>query len=193
MGTVNVAVSWNIQQPLPEFKYLLLLPLGIHSKESTFLMPWSLYTLYVNSQQCLGSYTPQTQVRRNAPGLQWDRSRIGPQEWDEEDITNPAPSAAPSAGTHGEKWVIGAVLWWNLIGENTWGRRQMQALTKWPEAACTREQQDGSWCHMWPERDSKHLSLQLSRNQPSIKHCKVKTLKSFETGSPFFYKVLPFN
>lgn len=83
-GTFNVAISWNIQQPPPEFQYLLLFPIGIHIKGSIFLMPWS---LHASSQQCLGSYTAQTRARRrNTPGLQWGRSETGPQEWDGEGI-----------------------------------------------------------------------------------------------------------
>lgn len=120
MGTVNVAVSWNIQQPPPEFKYLVLLPVGIYSKESIFLMPWSPYTLYMSSQQCLGSYTAQTRARmRNAPGLQGGRSNTGLQEWDGEasgrSLTNQHPQQYPVLELMEKNELLEQFRWWSSI------------------------------------------------------------------------------
>lgn len=198
MGTVIVAVSWNIQQPLPEFKYLLLLPIRIHSKESISLMPWSLYTLHVSSQQCLGSYTAQTRARmRNAPGLQGGRSNTGPQEWDGEDIWEvlhqPASSATPSGRTHGGKWVTGAVQVMEFdLGKHL--RQKTNASSAEMGAACTLEQQDGSWWHVWQEREQASLTAALLQSAFHQALLDLNTKVTWKMVTKFFFcKVLPFN
>lgn len=155
-------------------KYILNALESLYSLCELTAVPGKLHSPNMSKKTCPRSAVGQEQDR--AQGVVWG-GHLGMMN-----LINPAPIAAPSAGTHGEKWVIGAVLVMEFEpGKHYWGRRQMQAPTKWPEAGiCDR-------------RECKHLLLQASHTQPSIKHCKIKTLKSFERWSPFFYNVLLFN
>lgn len=167
MRTVNVAVIWNIQQPLTEFENLPLLLTGIHSKENKFLMPWSLYTLYVSSQQCLWSYTAQTRARRNAPSLQWGRSGTEPQEWDGEGIWEATPTRHPQQHP-------GWNSWWKMnycssSGDGLQPGKTPEAEDKRKLCQNDQEQQDGSWWHVWQEREQAPLTAALLHSA----HCQT--------------------
>lgn len=128
------------------------------------------------------------QVCRGAGAIQGLRSGMG--RTSGRSFTNQHPQPHPVVELMEENELLEQFRWWSSIWENTWGRRQMQALPKWEQPAL--EQQDGSWWHVWQEREQAPLTAAILQSAFHLLDLNTKVTWKMVTKF-FFCKVLPFN